>query len=151
KLPANLIRCVGGSARASGSLRERSLASITDYAHDLTHALYRQGDGIESVHLRCLDDTNGHRVLVSVRDLTRIVDSARCETGNIFMALDIPTECLRLEHQAERAQAVLAAASAFDAAGVHALEAAAESASRALRRGEFDLNALIGGLLEGIQ
>src|SRR5207253_2092697 len=55
-LPANLIRCVHGSGKATGSLRERSLASITDYARDLTHALYRDGAGIESVHLRCVDD-----------------------------------------------------------------------------------------------
>jgi hypothetical protein len=149
-LPPSLIRCVGGSAQATGSLRERSLASITDYARDLTHALYRDGQGIESLHLRCLDDMEGRRVLVSVRDLSRIVDSARGEARSTFAALEIPTDGLRLEHQAERARTILAAARAFDADGIHALETAAESAGRTLRRGDFDLNAVIGGLLEGI-
>ena len=88
-LPSNLIRCLRGSDAAAGSLRDRSLASITDYARDLTHALYRKGCGIDSVHLRCVDDAEGRRVLVSVRDLCRIVDRARvgdarylCGAGN---------------------------------------------------------------------
>src|SRR5438093_13385862 len=92
----------------------------------------------------------GRRVLVSVRDLSRIVENARSETRNIFAALDIPAQGLRLERQAERARTVLAEARAFDAGAINTLETAAESASRTLRRGEFDLNALIGGLLEGI-
>jgi HD-like signal output (HDOD) protein len=150
-LPPGLIRCLCGSARAGGSARERSLASVTDYARDLTHAVYRDGGGIESLHLRCVDDPQGRRVLVSVRDLVRIVDGARCETQSAFAALGIPTADLRLEQQAQRARAVLAAERVFDAGAVHTLEAAAESAMRTMRRGEFDLNALIGELLASIR
>ena len=51
-LPSNLVRCLRGSASAAGSTRDRSLSSITDYARELTHAIYRRGCGIESVHLR---------------------------------------------------------------------------------------------------
>jgi len=149
-LPPNLLRCLRRPDAATGSLRERSLASITDYAHELTHALYRQGCGIDSVHLRCVDDPEGRRVLVSLRDLCRIVDRARGETRDIFAALEIPSERLLLENQAERARAILAKARLFDAAGLKALEDAAESAGRTLRRGEFDLNTLIGSLLEAI-
>ncbi len=150
-LPPKLIRCLRGSSRNAGSMRERSLGSITDYAHDLTHALYREGGAIDAVHLRCLDDVQGRRVLVSVRDLSRIVDTARSQTRGIFSSLEISTEGLRLDYQAERARAILAAARVFDAAGVTALEAAAEAASRVLRQGDFDLNALIGGLLESVR
>jgi hypothetical protein len=150
-LPPGLIRCVSGTAQRASSARERSLASITDYARDLTHAVYRDGGGIESLHLRCLDDLQGRRVLVSVRDLVRIVDGARCETQSTFAALEIPTADLRLEQQAERARAVLAAERSFDAGAVHVLEAAAESATRTVRRGEFDLNALLGELLAAIR
>jgi hypothetical protein len=150
-LPPSLIRCLRGSAQQMGSLRERSLASITDYARDLTHALYRQGSGIEALHLRCLDDTGGRRVLVPVRDLKRIVDHARSEMLHTFAALKIPTEQLRLEHQAERARMILAAAKVFDGTCVNHLETAAEGAGRVLRRGDFDLNALIGNLLAAIE
>jgi HD-like signal output (HDOD) protein len=149
-LPPGLIRCVNGSATKAGTFRERSLGSITDYARDLTHALYRHGEGIDSVHLQCVSDVEGRRVLVSLRDLSRIVENARSEARNIFASLDIPTAGLLLERQAERARSVLAATQTFDAGSIAALEAAAETANRALRRGEFDLNAFIGGLLEAV-
>jgi len=149
-LPTNLVRSVGGSARAAATSRERSLASIADYARDLTHALYRHGAGLESVHLRCLDDMEGRRVLVTLRDLSRIVENARQETRSIFEALNIPAVQLRMDHQAQRARSVLAATQAFDAAAVTALEAAAEGAGRALRQGDRDLNAVISGMLEAL-
>src|SRR5207253_1303601 len=57
-LPPNLVRRLRRSGGGAASLRDRSLASITDYAHNLTRALYRLGRGIESVHLRCVEDVD---------------------------------------------------------------------------------------------
>ncbi len=149
-LPRDVIACVSGSARSAGTARERSLASISDYARDLTHALYRHGEGIDAVHLRCVNDPVGRRVLVSLRDLSRIVDNARSETESIFAALDIPAGSLHLEQQAERARSVLAAARQFDARDAAALVTAADQANRALRQSDFNLNAIISSLLDSI-
>jgi hypothetical protein len=133
-----------------GSAIDRSAASITDYARDLTHALYREGEGIDSIHLRCVIDTEGKQALVSVRDLHRIVDSAVIETRETFAALGVPAVQLRLDQQAERAHSILESFRVFDATSLLALDQAADSALRKLRQPDFELTALVTSLLDAL-
>src|SRR5690242_1526561 len=50
---------------------QRSLASIANYGHGLTEALYRCGDRFDQVHLRTVLNLSGQPVLIPVRDLRR--------------------------------------------------------------------------------
>jgi HD-like signal output (HDOD) protein len=94
---------------ASGPPPERCLASITNYSHNLTRALYRKGAAIDSVHLESVLNPSSQAVLISVRDLYLMVDLAIAETRELFSALQIPTETLRISKQAERAREALRA------------------------------------------
>ncbi len=142
-MPARVRRSMAGAEAPLPSNLDRSAASITDYARELTHALYREGAGIESVHLRCVLDTDGKQALVSVRDLHRIVDSAVKETQETFATLGVPTAQLRLEQQAERARSILESLQVFDAAGLLALDQATDSAFRKLRQPDFELTGFV--------
>ena len=150
-MPASLVHCLGGPARPVGSLAGRSIASITDYAHDLTQALYRHEDGAEAFHLRRVLGPDGQPALVSVRDLRRIVDSALRETQNTFSSLEIASGSLRLEWQAKRAHEIMAATPVFDAAGMQRMDRAVETATRALRQGGFELTGVITALLDAVR
>jgi HD-like signal output (HDOD) protein len=91
----------------SGSPIDRCLASITNYSHYLTRALYRKGAALDAIHLETVLNPAGQAVLISMRDLCAIVDLALGATRELFSALQIPTETLRISTQAERAQQVL--------------------------------------------
>ena len=149
-MPDRLRHCLRGAAASGGSNEDGCLASIADYAHDLTHALYRQDCGIDQLHLRPLLDPEGHKVLVSVRDLYRIVDSTLRETQRMFQALDISAGGLRLEQQAERARFLLESVPVFDVAALRELDQTVEAGLRTVRHGEFELTELIAGLLEAV-
>lgn len=150
-MPSRVCHSLAGPQTLSGSASDRSAASITDYSRELTHALYRDGDGIDSVHLRCVQDQAGEQTLVSVRDLCRIVDSAALETQQTFAALGVSTAGLRLEQQAARARAILKSAQVFEAAGLLALDRVIESSSRKLRQPDFELTSFVMGLLDAVQ
>ena len=92
---------------SAGSPAERSLASITNYSHNLTRTLYRKGAQIDSMHLETVLNPAGQAVLISVRDLYLMVDLAIAETRELFSALQIPTDTLRISKQAERAREAL--------------------------------------------
>lgn len=91
----------------SASPIERSLASITNYSHNLTRALHRKGATIDTIYLETVLNPAGQAVLISVRDLHLMVDLAMAETSDLFSALQIPTETLRIAKQAERAREAL--------------------------------------------
>ena len=139
------------SGASSGSALDRSLASIAEYTRDLTRALYRDGAVVDSFHLRCVTDPEGKQTLVSVRDLRRIVDGAVNETRDTFAALGIPTQRLRLEHQAERARYILESVSPFDAAGLREMDQAIDQAARTIRQRDFALSSFIGVVLDEIR
>jgi hypothetical protein len=101
------VRFAMDKAPAGRSPLEASLASVTNYAHRLTHALYRKGATIESIHLETVVSPTGQSVLLSVRDLRAIVELAAAETRDMFAALRIPIEMLRISNQAERARKTL--------------------------------------------
>ena len=101
------VRFAMDKTRAGRSPLEASLASVTNYAHRLTHVLYRKGAKIDTIHLETVLSPTGQSVLVSVRDLRAIVEFAAAETRDMFAALRIPTETLRISNQAERARKTL--------------------------------------------
>jgi HD-like signal output (HDOD) protein len=92
---------------AAGPPLDRSLISITNYAHNLTRALYRRGAAIDTIHLETVITPAGQSVLVSMRDLCALVNLAVFETGEMFTSLEIPTDTLLLSKQAERARKAL--------------------------------------------
>jgi HD-like signal output (HDOD) protein len=149
-MPSKVSLCMRGWRAQAESSLDRSLASITDYAHDLTHALYRKGDGIESVHLRYVSDPDGANTLVSLRDLTRIVETAANETQETFSELGIPRERLLLAQQASRAKQILESTPVFTAAALKGLDHAIETARQKLDRNDFELTVLIASLLNAI-
>jgi hypothetical protein len=134
-----------------GSLADCSLASITDYAHDLTQALYRHQDGVEAFPVRRVLGPEGRPALIPARDLGRIVDSALHETQTMFSALEISSSKLGLEWQARSARNILASTPAFPAAGMQVVDRAVENATRAMRQGNFELAGLLGALLDAVR
>jgi HD-like signal output (HDOD) protein len=149
-MPSRVRRSLAG-AEPDGPVMDRSVASLADYSRELTHALYREGAGIDSVHLHCIVDAEGQRALVSVRDLYRIVDSAVLETETTFTALGVPAGRLRLEHQAERARSILATFQVFDSARMTELNQAVDSAARTLRQPNLELTSFVTGLLDAVR
>jgi HD-like signal output (HDOD) protein len=95
---------MGALATAAGSPLDRCLASLTNYSHKLTRALYRKGISVDKVHLEPVLDPAGVPVLISPRQLYAIVDLAMAETKDMFSALQIPTDTLRMSKQAEQAR-----------------------------------------------
>jgi hypothetical protein len=95
------------SSVTTGSPLDRCLASLTNFGHNLTRALYRKGATIDSLHLETVLNHAGQSALVSAKDLYAIVDLAIAETREMFSALQIPTEMLRLSKQAEGARKAL--------------------------------------------
>jgi HD-like signal output (HDOD) protein len=149
-MPPKIDMCLRGWDEIAGSRLDRCLASITDYARNLTHAIYRDGAAIDVMHQRWVVDLRGRQAPVPVNDLRRLADSALKETKETFMALGISGESLRLDRQAERARQLLALVPVFGAAGWRLLDEATETANRALNDGDFELTAIISALLEAL-
>jgi HD-like signal output (HDOD) protein len=96
------VRFTMTASSAGGSPIDRCLASITNYSHNLTRALYRKGAVLESIHLETVLNPAGQPVLIPLRELYAAVDLAVDEIRELFSALQIPTETLRISKQAER-------------------------------------------------
>ena len=150
-MPPNIDVCLRGSGGVAGSPMDRCLASIADYARDLTHAIYRDGAAIERMHLGWVIDPRGRRVVLPTGDLRRLTDSALSETRDTFAALGIPSNSMRLDRQAERARDLLASVPVFDAARWRSLDEAAENANRVVRGDDFELTAVISALLDAVR
>jgi hypothetical protein len=148
-MPAQVRRSMQASAVA-GSPLDRSLASITNYGHNLTHAVYRKGAGINAVHLDTVLHPSGQRGLLAVRDLARIVDSAEAETSPTFSSLRISPQTLRLSHQAQRARIILECVPVFGAGGRTHLDQAIQKAAGVLNTLDFDLTTFISALLDAV-
>ena len=91
----------------AGSSIDRSLASITNYGHNLTRALYRKGVAVDKLHLDTVLGPAGQPTPLSARDLGRIAESAVLETSETFSSLQVSTGAMRLSKQAERARIIL--------------------------------------------
>src|SRR5579862_1398158 len=149
-MPSKVYLCLRGLGAMVGSPQDRCLASIADYARHLTHAVYRDGAGIDGVRLPSIVDRLGRRVLLPARDLQRVAECAAAETQQTFAALGIPNSRLRLDRQAERARHLLSSAPVFDAAGLHTLDRAVEDADRSLQQNGFEVTAVISALLDAV-
>ncbi len=150
-MPPKVYVCLRGLGGLVGSPMDRSLASITDYARDLTHAMYRDGAALEGVHLPWIVDPQGRRALVPGAELRRLADAALKETEDTFAVLGIPSGSLRLDRQAEGARRLAASLPVFEEAGWRSLDEAAENAGRSLRGGDFELTAILSALLEAVR
>ena len=75
------------SRNVAGSALDRSLASIANYGHNLTRALYRKGASVNSVNGEVVLDPTGRPTILAERDLGRIIHSAAIETSQAFSAL----------------------------------------------------------------
>ena len=133
-----------------GTTWDRCLASITSYGHELTRTLYRNGAGLDSIHLQTVLDSEGESVLISVRDISRIVETALVETQQTFAALRVPTDTLHLAKQAERAREILQSVPVFDDAALSALQQAIQRANRAVQH-DFELAPFITALMEDVR
>jgi HD-like signal output (HDOD) protein len=149
-MPPKIYVCLRGLGGLVGSPLDRCLASITDCARDLTHAMYRGGASVDGVHQPWIVDPQGRRALVPSGDLRRLTEAALQETQETFAVLGIPTDDLRLERQAEQARRILMSAPVFDAAGWRSLDEAAENADHTLGSGDFELTTVISALLDAL-
>jgi hypothetical protein len=70
------------------------------------------------------------------------------ETQHMFSALEISSGNLGLEWQASRARDIVASTPVFNAAAMQRVDRAVESATRALRQGDFELPRILGALLD---
>ena len=147
-MPALVRRSMQASPVAGSSL-ERSLASITNYGHNITHEVYRKGASISAMHLDTVLDPAGHPTPLAVRDLARIVDSAVEETSQTFSSLRIAPETLRLSHQARLARAILDSLDTCGAAGI-SLDHAIQKAAGTLKQAGFDLTPFVSTLLDAV-
>ena len=150
-MPAQVQLGMGPAQPQQGSPLDRSLASIINYSHNLSSALYRKGAGVDTLHLETVLDTSAQPALVSVRDLCRIVDSAVIETRETFSALQIPIETLCLSKQAEGARQILGSIPIFDARGLDVLEQAIQNAAGTLSQGNLELTPFISRLLDAVR
>jgi HD-like signal output (HDOD) protein len=150
-MPPKVRAVMDAHSAQAGSAPDRSLASITNYGHNLTRALYRKGAGIDTIHLETVLDPWAQPTLVAVRDLCRIVDSAVIETRETFAALQIPTETLRLSKQAERARQVLESLSVFETTDLSPLDHAIENAAQTLSEDHLELTSFITTLLDAVR
>jgi HD-like signal output (HDOD) protein len=101
------VRTSMDASSAGASPTDRCLISITNYSHNLTRALHRKGATIDTIHLETVLNPAGQAVLISVRDLQLMVDLAMDETKELFSALQIPAETLRIAKDAELALKIL--------------------------------------------
>ena len=119
-MPAQ-VRLSMQASGVAGPPLDRSLASIVNYGHNLTRAVYRKGVAVNVVHFECPLDPAGQPTPISVRDLGRIVDSAVAETSGTFSSLHLSTDTLLLSKQADSARAILESSPLSSAAGISAL------------------------------
>ena len=150
-MPAQVQLCMSATMARFGSPVDNCLASVTDYARDLTHSLYRTGGSIDSFRLRCIMRAEGGVAPIPVGKLTRIVEAAVDEIQETFGGLNIPIEKLRLSVQAEHARHLLESRPVFDTAALEQLDRAIATAKHTLERNKFELSELIKYMLDAIQ
>lgn len=147
-IPAQ-VRLSMQSSVAVGSALDRSLASIANFGHNLTRVLYRKGASVNSMLGETVLDATGRPLLLSERDLGRIINSAAVETSQAFAALDLSTASLRFSKQAERAHAILESSPALTA-GFSALDRAVQQSAAVLTQASVEIPAFISTLLDAL-
>jgi hypothetical protein len=149
-MPAQVRLSMDPALAPTGTPWDRCLASVANYGHELTRALYRKGAGLDSIHLQTVIDPEGKPALVSVRELSRIVDTALEEAQQTFAVLRVPTDTLHMAKQAERAREMLKSVPVFDEAALSVLQQSIQRANRAIQH-DFELAPYITALLEDIR
>lgn len=150
-MPLQVQICMSSTMARFGSPVDICLASVTDYARDLTHSLYRTGGGIDSFRLRCIMRPEGGVAPIPVGKLSRIVEAAVDEIQQTFGGLNIPFEKLSLAVQAEHARYILESRPVFHTAALEQLDRAIATAKHTLERSKFELSEFIKFMLDAIQ
>jgi HD-like signal output (HDOD) protein len=149
-LPYEVRMCLGDAEGQAKSPALRSLASIVNYGHDLTHVLYRKGATLDRIHLRTVLDLSGRERLVTVAELRKLVDAAIESAGDTMRALRIPIDALKLEQQARAAQAILDDFGREAAEDVPIEQADMDAVEQELEHSDFDATRLISALLKAL-
>jgi HD-like signal output (HDOD) protein len=147
-MPARLRLTMKGG-RDVGTAEERSLASVVNYGHEVTSALYRHAGRIEALPSRTLVAPDGSNRQIPKRQLRTIVNQGAEDTKHTFCSLHIAIGTLLLDKQVEQAREILAASEpasvATDFAG---LDSAIEAAAAHLESSAFEITDFIQKLLD---
>jgi HD-like signal output (HDOD) protein len=149
-LPAR-VRLTMKGGRDVGTAEERSLASVINYGHELTSALYRHASRLEALPNRTLLAPDGSSHQVSKRDLRIIVNQGVEDTRHTFHSLHIPVGTLLLDKQVEQAREILAGGEPSPGPACFAsLDTAIDIAIARLKSPAFEITSLIQKLLDGM-
>jgi HD-like signal output (HDOD) protein len=106
QIPENVRACMSDQPirlrRAPATEQER-LAAITHFAHKLTTAVYRRERNGARASVNLLLHSLGPVLNLTHEDVREIVERALAETQEIFMAMSVPLDHLRLKRQTEAA------------------------------------------------
>ncbi len=149
-LPYEVRLCLSDAGAAARSPVHRSLNSIVSYGHDLTYVLYRDGVTLDRIHLRTVLDAQGRERLVTVAELRELVDAALESAADTMKALRIPVNALKLEQQAQAAQAILDQFGREAAEEIRIEQADMDAVEQELGHDEFDATRLVSILLKAL-
>ena len=105
-IPENVRECMIDRVvrlRRAPSTEEERLAAITHFAHKLTIAVYRREANGARASVNLLIHSLGPVLGLTHEDVRGIVERALQETNEIFQAMSVPMDHLRLKRQTEAA------------------------------------------------
>jgi HD-like signal output (HDOD) protein len=106
RIPENVRECMGEQVirlrRAPATESER-LAAITHFAHKLTTAVYRREANGARASVNLLLNSVGPVLGLGLDDVKPMVERTLAETNEIFRAMCVPLDHLRLKRQTEAA------------------------------------------------
>ncbi len=106
KIPESVRECMSDRVvrlrRAPSNDAER-LEAITHFAHKLTIAVYRRERNAARASVNLLLNSLGPVLGLTHDDVKSIAEHALAETGEVFQAMNVPMDHLRLKRQTEAA------------------------------------------------
>jgi len=143
--PPRVCRALAGAEQA-GMPMDRSAASIADYASELTHAICREGAGLDAVNCNaCWMRRN--RTWCQCGTCARSSIRRRAGLKRHLPRWVFPAARLRLERQAKRARTVLATYQVFTALKLATLDQAIDHATRRLSAAWLRIDGLRHGIV----
>ncbi len=106
RIPESVRECMNDRVlrlRRVPSTESERLAAITHFAHKLTTAVYRRDANAARASVNLLLDSLGPMLGLAHNDVKAIVGRALGETGEVFQAMNVPMDHLRLKRQTEAA------------------------------------------------
>jgi HD-like signal output (HDOD) protein len=109
-IPASVIECMSDRVvllRRAPSTEAENLLAITHFAHKLTTAVYRREPGGARASVNLLLHSLGPVLNLAHADVKEIVERALEETSEVFQAMNVPMDHLRMKRQTEAALALV--------------------------------------------